>query len=71
MNELKIVPSVSSKRRTEALVDAIKRENVDFEFYPTDVRMLDAIKTDIEKQYDKCPSVPDCGAGDGRVLAPV
>lgn len=58
---------------THALVKQLKQENIDLDWYPTTLPILNTIKADmdqlIEDSYlDNYPSVLDCGAGDGRSL---
>lgn len=51
------------------VVETLKAENQDFEWYPTTHAMLNVIKKDFGGRYDsRAPSVLDCGAGDGRAL---
>lgn len=51
------------------VVETLKEEHQDFEWYPTTPGMLNIIKKDVEARDDhKAPSVLDCGAGDGRAL---
>lgn len=56
------------------LVSVLKEGNEDYEWYPTQSDMIEAIKNDIRLTYhldnDKkiTQSILDCGAGDGRVL---
>ena len=61
-------------KSTLALINEIKTENQDFEFYPTTTDMLQCIEKDIKKSYlirdgeEIKESILDCGAGDGRAL---
>ena len=57
------------KQKTLALVEALKHNDCDFEFYPTTQEIIDVVKRDIEASWaHERPSILDCGAGDGRVL---
>ena len=57
-----------------SIVPHLKATGQDFQWYPTDLPMLNCIKKDIRQQFagheDKQPAVSilDCGAGDGRAL---
>lgn len=52
-----------------AIVQQLKQEQQDFEWYPTTDEIIDTIKQHIGKiNLDQSYSVLDCGAGDGRVL---
>ncbi len=56
-----------------ALVQQLKSEQQDFEWYPTTAEIIQGVKRDILKNLhhtvnDEYFSVLDCGAGDGRVL---
>lgn len=55
---------------TNKLIEAIKENDCDYEFYPSTPQMLAVIKSDIKSSLKAVnyPSVLDCGAGDGRVL---
>lgn len=50
---------------TKALVQRLKDEDQDFEWYPTTNEIINTIKSRFESDRE---SVLDCGAGDGRVL---
>lgn len=55
---------------THALVEKIKENNQDFEWFPTTDEIIDEIKNDIRDMREfPYVSVLDVGAGDGRVLA--
>lgn len=54
--------------KTRQLVQLIKEDHSDFEFYPTTEPIIKCIKADIQKGSRDNYSVLDCGAGDGRVL---
>ncbi len=58
------------KSKTLQLVETIKHENQDFEWYPTTNEMLEIVKKDFSEEFWRsgAPSVLDCGAGDGRAL---
>jgi len=63
----------NTPKTTHAMVTQLKRDESDFEWYPTSNAMLDVIKKDIdylvsEFFLEENPSVLDCGAGDGRSL---
>lgn len=58
---------------TTQMVQRLKAEQQDFEWYPTTDTMLQVIRADIVKQHGDREgqanvSVLDCGAGDGRAL---
>ena len=55
----------SSRQRTLTLVDEIKMQDQDFEWYPTTQEILDTIRNDMDEEH---LSVLDIGAGDGRSL---
>src|SRR5690554_4603408 len=56
--------------KTSALVERLKSEDQDFEWYPTTEEMMSAIKNDMQDvlHLGDSASVLDCGAGDGRML---
>ena len=63
------------KPSTQALVQKLKNEDADFEWYPSTKEQLAIIRADLELVreethglYAKTPAVLDCGAGDGRAL---
>ena len=61
-----------SNKSTLALVNEIKQEEQDFEWYPSTDEIIATVKNDMSREdgyfrWDS-PSVLDCGAGDGRVL---
>ncbi len=59
----------ASRPSTFSLIQQIKSQEQDFEWYPTTAEQLAVIKHDIEKGLRlDTPSVLDCGAGDGRAL---
>lgn len=61
--------TTASRPSTFSLVQQIKSQDQDFEWYPTTSEQLEVIKKDIEERlYLNCPSILDCGAGDGRAL---
>lgn len=66
--------SLPSRASTSRMVDKLKNEEQDFEFYPTTHEIIADIKADIRNLFyvrdgEKIGlSVLDCGAGDGRVL---
>lgn len=60
--------SAKANISVRAMVQTLKDENQDFEWYPTTKAMIDCIKTDIGDSVKENYSVLDCGAGDGRVL---
>lgn len=56
---------------TLKIVERIKSENADFEWYPTHQAIIDVVKNDIAQMRNfrhSHASVMDIGAGDGRVL---
>ena len=53
---------------TTKMVNILKEEDQDFEWYPTTNEMLEAIKKDLEEEVGDSTSILDCGAGDGRAL---
>lgn len=53
---------------TRAMVNKLKEEDQDFEWYPTTNEMLETIKKDLEEELSDHSSILDCGAGDGRAL---
>lgn len=59
--------STHSPQSTSMMVDLVKSENQDFEWYPTTDEILDTIKAHMDAIFYS-PSVLDCGAGDGRSL---
>ena len=52
----------------KAHIEALKRADEDFDFYPTKDSQIALVKADIDACFDGQPSVLDIGAGDGRVL---
>lgn len=59
-------------QKTKELVDQLKDNNEDFEFYPTSEKMLRCIGSDILKDYrdhDGVTSILDIGAGNGSALS--
>jgi len=55
------------------LLNSLKDNNQDFEWYPTTQKMIDAVVADIAKVravnfYDKNNAILEIGAGDGRVV---
>ena len=48
------------------IINILKENNQDFEFYPTTKEIIEVVKKDIEGE--KASSMLDIGAGDGRVL---
>ena len=53
---------------TRKMVNTLKEEDQDFEWYPTTNEMLETIKKDLKEEVSDHPSILDCGAGDGRAL---
>lgn len=57
-----------------AVVQTLKDNDEDFEWYPTTDEILSTVKHDLDRMEDgyrfghRSPSVLDCGAGDGRAL---
>lgn len=72
---------MSYKSDTKELVEQLKAENQDFEFYPTNTKMLGAVIKDISSRFTSDNrrfnhddsanefSMLDIGAGDGHSLA--
>ncbi len=55
-------------QRTMALVGELRNAGEDFEWYPTTRRMVEKVSYDMRAHCDRCASILDIGAGDGRVL---
>lgn len=53
---------------TRNIVNSLKENDQDFEWYPTTDEMLAVVKRDIVAEFSDGASVLDCGAGDGRAL---
>lgn len=60
---------------TQKIIAQLKREDQDFEWYPTTTEILEAVRVDLKRQLDShhtysqaALSVMDIGAGDGRAL---
>lgn len=55
---------------TLKLVQDLKDNDQDFEFYPTTQEIIDTIKADVKNKnyYQRIKKIMDIGAGDGRVL---
>ena len=51
--------------RTRQLVVSLKEANQDFEWFPTTLEMIAAVK---KRMPEGANSIMDIGAGDGRVL---
>lgn len=70
------LPAVAHQRQiTAKIINIIKENEQDFEFYPTTQAMLDCIRANINERFDDpfsdndpVVSVLDVGAGDGRAL---
>lgn len=56
--------------KTQAIVNQLKENGEDFEWYPTDNKMLDIIAKDINKKYPyhRGLKILDIGAGNGNAL---
>jgi len=54
-----------------SIVETLKFNNEDREFYPSTDELISAVRSDIDTNYEHItrPSVLDIGCGDGRVLA--
>ncbi|WP_164732783.1 class I SAM-dependent methyltransferase [Vibrio anguillarum] len=65
---------IIQKPSVNQLVNALKKENEDFEFYPTTSAIIRSIERNIRSSFfvregeDIHESILDCGAGDGRLL---
>ena len=55
-------------KETYELINRLKYNDQDFEWYPTTNEILETIKIKIKTDYFEEPSILDCGAGDGRSL---